>query len=235
MCFHIPANKIPISKTPQSDGTQGSVAMPSGTEGATENYMKLGSDEKLNAVTSEDVSIKGMVNPPVATDFTESKQSLNELTAQKGDLSKVPDIDICAFMSNLPDGGIDLPSLEGIPSLNDIMVAVNGVTLPVLQAVSQGITDIVGRIGGAIGDIGAAIQGSVPTITCGKRPVVDPLQVAASAAGEPALGAALARAPEPTPTPTPEPVPYGTDPNIVIESPDVTVRSLDDTIDSGEF
>jgi hypothetical protein len=61
------------------------------------------------------------------------------------------------------------------------------------------------------------------------------LQVAASAAGEPALGAALARAPEPTPTPTPEPVPYGTDPNIVIESPDVTVRSLDDTIDSGEF
>ena len=32
-----------------------------------------------------------------------------------------------------------------------------------------------------------------------------------------------------------EAVPYGTNPNIVIESPDVTVKSLDDDIDMGEF
>lgn len=236
MCFHVPANRIPVSNTPQSAATQGAVTIPSGTEGNTENYMKLGAEAKVSAVTSEDVSIKGMVNPPVATDFTESKQSLNELTTQRGDFSKVPDIDICGFMSKLPEIDIDLgEGGEGIPSLNDIMLAINGVTLPALQAVSEGITDIVGRIGDAIGDLGAAIQGSVPTITCGKRPVVDPLQAAASAAGTPALGAALAAAPTPTPTPEPEPVPYGTDPNIVIESPDVTVRSLDDTIDSGEF
>jgi hypothetical protein len=32
-----------------------------------------------------------------------------------------------------------------------------------------------------------------------------------------------------------EPVPYGTNPNIILESPDVTVKSLNDLIDAGEF
>ena len=240
MSFHIPVNKIPISNINQSDANRRLVVVSQSTEPRTENYMKLGVGGKATAVTSEDVSIKGMINPPVATNFIESKESLNELSARRGDFSKVLDIDLCGFLSRLPE--IDQRILEQIdidlgkkieenPTINDIMVAVNGVTLPALQVDSGDITDIVGKIDLSIEDIGAAIQGRIFKITCGKRPMVD---LSLTGSGAPLLGSAFA-IPSFVTTAEPEPVPYGTDPNIVIESPDVTVRSLDDTIDSGEF
>jgi hypothetical protein len=126
----------------------------------------------------------------------------------------------------------DLPNLKlgGLPSLNDIMAGINGITLPSLQIASDAIVGIVGKIGDAINDIGAAIQGSIPTISCGKASTLPSLP------SPPQMGDAL-KVPSVTQVPTTvvEPVPYGTNPNITIESPDVTVESLTDEIDSGEF
>lgn len=241
MSFQVPANKIPLSSISPSSLNRRLVVVSENTEPRTENYMKLGVAGKATAVTSEDVSVKGMVNPPVATNFVESKTSLNELSAIKGDFSKVLDIDLCGFLSRLPEIDqrilaqidIDLGKKEEVtPTINDIMVAVNGVTLPALQVDSGDITDIVGKIDLSFTDIGAVIQGNIFKITCGKRAFVD---ISLTGSGAPVLGAAFSVSPTVVDSVIPEPVPYGTDPNIIIESPDVTVRSLDDTIDSGEF
>jgi hypothetical protein len=181
--------------------------------------------------STENKSIIGMVSVPVATDFTESKQSLNELTTQRGDLSTVPDIDLCGFMSNLPDSNIDLsePSTQITSSLNEVMASIQGITLPILQVASDSIYGIVGTVDSAVGDLGAALQSSIPTLSCGKKPVTveDVEQVAA-------LGQAFFAEPQ-VAEPVVETPAYGTQPVIVIDSPEVTVDALDDQIDLGEF
>lgn len=180
----------------------------------------------------EEQSIVGMVSVPVATDFTESKQSLNELTTQRGDLATVPDIDLCGFMSNLPDSDFDLPEIPDIQAdLERVYASIQGITLPAVTFISEGIDDIVGTIDTAIGDLGAAAQAAIPKLSCGKKPI------SVDVVGQiPALGSAFSlpsdipESPEAVEQPS-----YGTQPIIVIDSPEVTVEALDDQIDLGEF
>lgn len=240
MSFSRPNLSVPIASAAPSSSTQGSIYSVAEIETYTfdqesqiKSYTALSAAQKAMAQTGEAVSIKGMVSVPCATNFSEAKKSLNELAATKGELAKIPNIDICAFLGDLPSLDIDLPNLKlpGLPSLNDIMAAINGITLPSLQIASDLITGIVGQIGDAINDIGKAIQINIPTISCGKVPVTPQLP------SLPQLGSALAppSVSQAIDTFTAEPVPYGTSPQITIESPDVTVKSLDDEIDSGEF
>jgi len=181
--------------------------------------------------STENKSIIGMVSVPVATDFSESKQSLNELTTQRGDLSTVPDIDLCGFMSGLPESNLDIPEpiTDATSSLNAVMASIQGITLSSLQVASDSIYGIVGTVDSAVGDLGSALQSSIPTLSCGKKPVTveDVEQVAA-------LGQAFAPEPQVT-EPVVETPAYGTQPLIVIDSPEVTVDALDDQIDLGEF
>lgn len=184
---------------------------------------------------TEDRSIVGMVNVPVATDFTESKQSLNELTTQRGDLASIPDIDLCGFMSNLPDSPeIDLPSVDDLvqDNLNKVFAAIQGVTLPAVTFISNGIDEVVGTIDAAVGELGAAAQSAIPRLSCGKKPITPE-----TVGGLVELGSALSAPSDAVDAAEPvvEPVPYGTTPNIIIESPEVTVDALDDEIDLGEF
>jgi hypothetical protein len=241
MCFgpiRLP-DSVPISSDTPSKDAQGSVysagdieAYQSSQSSQIQSYSSLGAEQKATATSSEAVSIKGMVNVPVATNFSESKQSINEVAAQRGDLATVPNIDICGFLGDTSSFDFDLPNLKlgGLPSLNDIMAGINGITLPSLQIASDAIVGIVGKIGDAINDIGAAIQGSIPTISCGKPSTLPSLP------SPPQMGDALKAPTVPVVSETVvEPVAYGTNPNITIESPDVTVQSLNDEIDSGEF
>ncbi len=239
MSFARPNMSIPIASGTPSRSTQGSVYSSDDIEtyqfdqqNKLKVYAALDAAQKSLVKTSEAVSIRGMVNVPVATDFNESKKSINELTTQRGDISKVPSIDICGFLSKVTSLNLDIPNanIGGLPSLNDIMAGINGITLPTLQVSSESIVGIVGKINDTIMDIGAAIQSSIPTITCGKPEAVPTPQ------SQPQLGSALSQpAEELIDAFIVEPIPYGTSPNIVIESPDVTVQSLDDEIDSGEF
>jgi len=180
---------------------------------------------------TENKSLVGMVSVPVATDFTESKQSLNELTTQRGDLATIPDIDLCGFMSNLPDSNLNLPSAAQLQlSLNEVMASIQGITLPSLQVASDAIYGIVGTVDSAVGDLGAALQSSIPTLSCGQKPVtVEDVQEVA------ALGQAFAPEAQPPAAAVVETPTYGTQPTIVIDSPEVTVDALDDQIDLGEF
>lgn len=239
MSFARPNLSIPIASSIPSTSTQGSVYSADeietyqfDQENKLKVYAALDAAQKSSVKTSEAVSIRGMVNVPVATDFGESKKSINELSTERGDLSQVPNIDICGFLGGVEPFEFDLPNIEigGLPSLNDIMAGINGITLPALQIASDAIVGIVGKINDTISDIGAAIQGSIPTISCGKpQGTVDIPSI-------PQMGDALVPSVEElVDSFIAEPVPYGTNPNIVIESPDVTVKSLDDDIDMGEF
>lgn len=185
---------------------------------------------------TEERSIVGMVNVPVATDFTESKQSLNELTTQRGDLASIPDIDLCGFMSNLPDlPDIEIPDIDAFvqDKLNQVFAAIQGVTLPAVTFISNGIDEVVGTIDAAVGELGAVAQSSIPTISCGKKPLTPD-----TVGGLVELGSAFSQPSEILDSVVDaavDAVPYGTTPNIIIESPEVTVDALDDEIDLGEF
>ena len=239
MSFARPNMSIPIASGTPSKSTQGSVYSTDEIEtyqfdqqNQLKTYAALDAAQKSSVKTSEAVSIRGMVNVPVATDFKESKKSINELTTERGDISQVPDIDICGFLGKIPSLDLDITNsnIGGLPSLNDIMAGINGITLPTLQIASEAIVGVVGKINDTISDIGAAIQGNIPTISCGKPEAVP------TPPSEPKMGEALSPpTEEPIDAFIAEPVPYGTNPNIVIDSPDVTVKSLDDEIDSGEF
>jgi hypothetical protein len=230
---------IPITSAIPSKSTQGSVYSANDIEtyqfdqqNQLKTYAALDAAQKSLVKTSEAVSIRGMVNMPVATDFLESKKSINELTTGRGDISQVPDIDICGFMGKVPSLDLDITNsrVGDLPSLNDIMGAINGITLPTLQIASETIVGVVGKINDTISDIGTAIQTNIPTISCGKPEAV-PIPLS-----EPRMGEALSQPAEQIIDAfIAEPVPYGTTPNIVIDSPDVTVKSLDDEIDFGEF
>jgi hypothetical protein len=195
------------------------------------SYAALSAQQKATASTSEDVSIKGAIAVPVATDFSESKKSLNEVAATKGQLASVPDIDVCSFLSKIPPIKIDLnPDLGGGNELSDLIGEINGITLKGMQVVSDAIVGVVGGIGAAIGDTAKAIDDAIPDIKCGSPPpeiTVDLPIPTASALTQPPVPAA--------PTQVVPDVEYGTDPQITIESPDVTVKSIDDVLDAGEF
>lgn len=181
---------------------------------------------------TEDVSIKGAVPVPVATDFNESKKSVNEIVAQRGDLASVPNIDLCAFLPNVPN--IDIPSLgagKDSPSLGDIMATVNGITLKGVELASGALEATLGVLNDLSNAIGSAIQENVPNISCG-APIAQtiPQQV-------PAIGSAL-QPPSVPGVPTQAAVPsvdYGVEPQITVETTSLTVKSIDDELDAGEF
>jgi hypothetical protein len=197
-----------------------------------DSYAALSAQEKANASTNEDVSIKGAIAVPAATDFSESKKSLNEVAATKGQLASVPDIDVCSFISNISPIDINLnPDIGGGDRLSDLIGEINGITLRGMQVVSDAIVGVFGGIGAVIGDTAKAIDDAIPDIKCGSPPptvMVDlPIPTASAITPTP---------PPAAPTePTVPDVEYGTDPQITIESPDVTVKSIDDVLDSGEF
>lgn len=185
----------------------------------------------INPVTAEDVGVKGAIRVPAATTYDDSQTSLTEVAAYEGDLAnatKSQNIEICGFLGDLPDLGIDpaAPQL-GIPALQDLAKAINGVTLSALEFAAKPIVDIVGGASKAIGDLASAIQSSVPTVTCGAQQPDVPAEVA------PNIGSALSAVPPAPPAPAVPSV--GVTPTITITSPSVTVQSLNDVLDAGEI
>lgn len=196
------------------------------------SYATLSAQQKASSPNSEDVSIKGATPVPVATDFTESKSSVNEISATKSPLASVPDIDVCSFLSKIPPINIDLnPDLGGGNTLADILGEINGITLKGMEIVSDAIVGVVGGAGKIIGDVASAIDEAIPDITCGTPPPTVTVDLPIP------TGAALAppAAPVTSAAPAVPAVSYGTTPQIVVESPDVTVKSIDDELDGGEF
>lgn len=238
MSFARPNYSIPVTSQTPSKSSQGAVYTTEDIETYTfdeenriKSYAALGAAQKASTKTSEAVSIKGMVSVPVATNFTDSKKSMNELSGQKGDIAKVKDINLCGFLSDVPSLDLDITNFKpgGLPSLNEIMAGINGITLPTLQIASEAVTQVVGKIGDTLNQLGNDIQSQIPTISC--KPREEP-----SAPKLPELGSDIRQQPDfEIDAFTIEPVPYGTDPNIIIDSPDVTVQSLNDTLDAGEF
>jgi len=257
MCFRIPNRSVSISDTTDSNQTAGRVtsvrdgslydaaAVESASTAEAQSYITQGAAQKANAITDESVSIKGAVSVPAATNFSESKTSINEIATEKGDIAKVKEIDICPFLSDISSIDLGNPadfSIGDLPSLNDIMGAINGVTLPVLQVASDAITGIVGKVSDAIGDLGKGLQDSLPKVTCGKsKEAIEQERAEAAqkrlskAADRWAMSQGLDLEEEVIPEKVVSPPDYGAQPNIVIDSPDVTVKSLSDELDSGEF
>lgn len=191
------------------------------------------------SASSETISIEGAIDVPAASSFSESQITVNELMAQNSSFAKVPNIDLCGFLGGIEPTNFDLPNIRlgsvdgvgGLPSMNDIMGGINGVTLPALQGVSTALTDLLGQASQGIGDMAKAIQGSIPTISCGAPTISTIPELPSTGMGD-ALKSTVSSVGIPE---VASPLPYGTTPNIIIESPDVTVQSLDDEIDSGEF
>ena len=179
------------------------------------SYMGLGVDGKVSAVMGESVTIRGMVDIPGASQFNEAIGTIYQIAKSKGDLSKVSDIRGSGFVDGIPliedtVPDVPMPFEESNITSNEIMARICGVSYPVSSAES-----------------GADLK----KILSGMRERVQP------APPLPGMGDAFAPPPPPL-LAAPELVPdveYGIDPNIVIESPDVTVQSLNDEIDSGEF
>ena len=167
---------------------------------------------------------------PVTQTSPREEQSI--VGTQRGDLAAVPDIDLCGFMSSLPDdSGITIDTSQVESDLNKIFASIQGITLPAVTFISDTIDGVVGTIDTAVGDLGAAVQSQIPKLSCGKKPIttetVDEVVQ---------LGSALVPPSEADQAPAAvEPPPYGTQPTIVIDSPEVTVDALDDQIDLGEF
>jgi hypothetical protein len=180
---------------------------------------------------TEDVSIRGAVPVPAASDFSESKKSLNEIVAQKGELAQVPNIDLCGFLPKVPN--IDLPNLAlpGLPSLGDIMAGINGITLGGVSLISGALEGVLGKLGDLNTGIGSAVQANIPNISCG-APIAQTIPQAV-----PPIGAAL-QPPSVPVVPSAAAVPsvdYGVTPEITVETTSLTVNSIDDELDAGEF
>jgi hypothetical protein len=257
MCFRIPNRSVSISDSTDSNQTSGRVtsvrdgslydaaAVESASTAQAQSYITQGAAQKANAITDEAVSIKGAVSVPAASNFTESKKSINEISTEKGDIAKVKEIDICPFLSEVSSIDLGNPAdfqIGDLPSLNDVMGAINGVTLPVLQVASDAITGVVGKVSDAIGDLGKGLQDSIPKLTCGKSKEAMEQEKAeeaqkrlSRAADRWAMSQGLDLGEDIVPETVVVPPDYGAQPNIVIDSPDVTVRSISDELDSGEF
>ena len=249
MSFKKPNYSVPVATT-KGNTTSGNFYSVDETQAyfADENeklksYTTLAADQKPTVASSEAVSIRGMVSTPVATNFEDSKKSMNELAGKKGDLAKLNEkenIDICPFLSGIPDLNIPPASFKpfGLPSADEIMSAINGVTLLALKFPSDILTGVFGAAGDFVSDLAADLQGSIPTITCGKpskTPAEEREELLQEQAEKIAMGSGFdtAEAQE-VDLSVPDPT-YGTKPNIVIDSPDVTVQSLSDELDAGEF
>lgn len=251
MSFKRTTNSVPIATT-SPNTTSGNFYTIDETEAYVadetaqlKSYAALGADQKPTVASSEAVSIRGMVSTPVATNFEDSKKSMNELAGKKGDLAKLNEkgnINICPFLSDIPDLNIPPASFKpfGLPSADEILSAINGVTLLVMKFPSDILTGVLGAAGDFVSDIASDLQGSIPSITCGKpnkTPAQEREELLQEQADRIAMGSGFNRADEGADVPdlsVPDPT-YGTKPNIVIDSPDVTVQSLTDTLDAGEF
>jgi hypothetical protein len=204
------------------------------TESQLKDYTTLSAEQKVAAVNPEFVGIKGAIPVPVSSSYSDSKSSLNEIVAQQGELAAAAaagNIELCGFLSNLPSIDIDMAAPQlGIPGLQDIMKEINGIATPALEFGSDAIVGIVGGASKAIGDLASALQSNVPTVTCGgvslPLPTPTPLGLAtALIPGGPLIGVVA-------------PIlldKVGITPPINISSPDVTVQSLNDVLEAGEF
>lgn len=189
--------------------------------------------------SSESVGIRGAVPVPAASSYTDSKSQLSELVSNQGEfaeVAKASNIDLCPFLSDLPDLGIDLSAPQlGIPALQEFMAKVNGVGEKALgfltgtwnpfggkSVFEQGLEGIQ-----YFSDLATAIQQSIPTITCGGSQPLQP--IAASPIGTALYPQVI------SPPPVPSISQIGISPIINVSSPDVTVQSLNDVLDAGEI
>lgn len=208
-------------------------AYETSTDRAIRNYASLGAQQKASAPTPEFVGVRGAVSVPVASGYGDAKTSLNEIAAKAGDLAgaaKSNNIELCGFLSDLPSIDLDLSAPQlGIPALQDIMKAVNGFAMPILEFGGGAIEGVFGGASKILGDLGSAIQGSIPTITCGSLPAIPPISPTTFASALIPGGPILT-------TLAPIAVSQiGITPPINITSPDVTVQSLNDVLEAGEF
>lgn len=204
------------------------------TESQLKNYTTLSAEQKVNSVNPEFVGIKGAIPVPAASSYTDAQTSLNEIVAQQGELASAAaagNIELCGFLSELPSLDIDMSAPQlGIPALQDIMKEINGIATPALEFGSDAIVGIVGGASKAIGDLASAIQSNVPTITCGGKALPLPTPTPAGLATALVPGGPLVAAVAPTLLDQ-----VGVTPPINISSPDVTVQSLNDVLEAGEF
>lgn len=228
------------SSNPTSKSAKGAVYSQSdidsyraSTETSIKNYSTLSAQQKTTATAPEFVGIKGAISVPAASSYDDAKTSINELAANAGDLASAANagnIELCGFLSNLPSIDIDMSAPQlGIPALQDIMKAVNGISMPALEFGSDAIVGIIGGASKALGDLSSALQSNVPTITCGSVPLVPPVSPATLASalipGGPIITALAPIALKQ----------IGITPPINVTSPDVTVQALNDVLEAGEF
>lgn len=192
--------------------------------------------------SSESVGIRGAVPVPAASSYTDANSNFNELVSNEGEfaqVAKASNIELCGFLDNLPDLGIDLSAPQlGIPALQDFMAKVNGVGEKVLGFLTgtynpfnplgrQSPFDRLQEGLQGINNLATAIQQSIPTVTCGGGNVLEPITASP-------IGTALF----PTQISLP-PVSLvqqiGIAPTINVTSPDVTVQALNDVLEAGEF
>lgn len=187
---------------------------------------------------SELVGVAGGASVPAASSFEESMMSPTALAAVRGDLVALPpSIDICGFLSGLKLP--EIPDIIGaiISTIQEIIASITGVIQAVIDAILKLIDEIFGLVQDAIDYIANALRNLIPEITCG-APIIGQVLGVASAAGafSPAVGSALAPV-----APVAEVVQAlpgastGITPVVSVISPDVTVKSIDDTLDAGEF
>ena len=204
------------------------------TESQLKNYTTLSAEQKVAAVNPEFVGIKGAIAVPVSSSYTDAKASLTEIVAQQGDLASAAaagNIELCGFLSDLPSIDIDMSAPQlGIPGLQDIMKEINGIATPALEFGSDAIVGIVGGASKAIGDLASALQSNVPTITCGGKALPLPTPTPAGLATALVPGGPLVAVLAPVVLDK-----VGITPPINISSPDVTVQSLNDVLEAGEF
>lgn len=246
MCFG-PISRVPLSaivsdstSNPTNKNESGSVystsdigAYRKNTENSLKEYASMGAQQKTTAPTSEYIGIKGAVSVPGAASYTDAKLGVSEIAAKSGDLAAAAsnqNIELCGFLSNIPSIDIDLSAHQlGIPELQDIVKAINGVTLPVMEFGSDAIVNAVGGVTKAAGELASAIQASIPQITCGAKPI-SPVALATGFGSALVPGGPLVAAVAPTMLDQ-----VGITPPINISSPDVTVQSLNDVLEAGEF
>ena len=201
------------------------------TKNTMKSYTSLSLEQKTTAATPEFVGIKGAVTIPAATSYTDAQSSLTEVVSLRGDISSAAqsqNIELCGFLNDLPALDWDMSAPQGgIPSLQDLMKAVNGISMPVMDFGADAIVSAIGGATKAVTDLASAIQTSVPTVSCGKLPIPTPTTGQLATAlipGAPLLTVAAPVADQ-----------VGITPPINITSPDVTVEALNDVLEAGEF
>jgi hypothetical protein len=191
-------------------------------------------------LTPEASGLQGAIRVPAASSYADAKTDFNSLVSDYGDLSQVSkrnNIELCGFLNDLPKIDIDLSSpLSGIEGYDEFIAKVNGVGKKFL-GVLTGTENLFGsgptpfdRFQEGlqqISNLASAIQQNIPTISCGGT---QPLEaVSASPIGSALFPNVM------SPPPIPSFQQIGVTPSINISSPDVTVQSLNDVLEAGEF